>query len=105
MVLFSDPRPSAADVFEVCSRVNRRPWRSAKVAFMLACYFRGCLAGVLSMICLLEPVPVLGGPARSARPNIVYILADDLGYGDVRCFNPEGKIPTPNIDHLAAQGI
>jgi arylsulfatase A-like enzyme len=40
-----------------------------------------------------------------ARPNIVYILADDLGYGDVRCFNPGSKIPTTNLDRLAAQGM
>ncbi len=39
------------------------------------------------------------------RPNIVYILADDLGYGDVHCLNPDGKIPTPNIDRLASQGM
>lgn len=38
--------------------------------------------------------------------NIVIILADDLGYGDVQCYNPQrGKIPTPNIDGLAAQGM
>ncbi|HPA18485.1 MAG TPA: arylsulfatase [Verrucomicrobiae bacterium] len=49
-------------------------------------------------------------PGRSspppARPNVVIILADDLGYGDVRCFNPgRGKIPTPHIDRLAGQGM
>lgn len=42
----------------------------------------------------------------AAPPNILVILADDLGYGDVQCYNPErGKIPTPNIDKLAAQGM
>ncbi len=41
-----------------------------------------------------------------AKPNILIIFADDLGYGDVRCNNPErGKIPTPNIDRLASQGM
>src|SRR5262245_27937531 len=39
------------------------------------------------------------------KPNIVFILADDLGYGDVRCFNPNGKIATPNWDRLAAEGM
>lgn len=38
-------------------------------------------------------------------PNIVFILADDLGYGDVACYNPESKIPTPNLDKLAAEGM
>ena len=40
------------------------------------------------------------------RPNIVVLYADDLGYGDVQCYNPErGKIPTPHIDRLATQGM
>jgi arylsulfatase A len=38
-------------------------------------------------------------------PNIVYILADDLGYGDVSCLNSEGKIKTSNIDRLAKEGM
>ena len=41
----------------------------------------------------------------NSSPNIVYILADDLGYGDVACLNPRGKIPTPNIDRLASEGM
>jgi arylsulfatase A-like enzyme len=40
------------------------------------------------------------------RPNVVVIYADDLGYGDVRCYNPNrGKIPTPHVDKLASQGM
>jgi arylsulfatase A len=40
------------------------------------------------------------------KPNIVILYADDLGYSDVQCYNPErGKIPTPHIDKLASQGM
>ena len=39
------------------------------------------------------------------RPNIVYILADDMGYGDVSCLNPNSKIRTTNLDRLAAEGM
>jgi arylsulfatase A len=39
------------------------------------------------------------------NPNIIFILADDLGYGDVACYNPESKVPTPNLDKLASQGL
>ncbi|TWU02954.1 sulfatase family protein [Stieleria varia] len=39
------------------------------------------------------------------RPNIVFILADDQGFGDVSALNPESKIPTPNIDRIASEGM
>ena len=38
-------------------------------------------------------------------PNVVIILADDMGYGDPGCFNPKSKIATPNIDRLARDGM
>jgi len=42
---------------------------------------------------------------RSPKPNIVIICADDMGYGDMSCQNPESKIPTPYLDKLASQGM
>lgn len=55
---------------------------------------------------LVSWVSISAAGASKQPPNILVILADDLGYGDVRCNNPErGKIPTPNIDRLAAQGM
>jgi hypothetical protein len=39
------------------------------------------------------------------NPNILFILADDLGYGDIACYNPKSKIPTPHIDQLATDGM
>ncbi len=48
-----------------------------------------------------------GAPSCEAAPelpNIVLILADDMGYGDVGVYNPESRIPTPHMDRLAAEG-
>ena len=44
-------------------------------------------------------------PAPAAKPNFVVVLADDLGYGDVSCYNPQSRIPTPHVDRLAAEGM
>lgn len=39
-------------------------------------------------------------------PNIIYVICDDLGYGDIQCLNPKnGKIPTPHVDRLASEGM
>lgn len=63
------------------------------------------LAPTFLIALLLAPLVTLCA-ADVRRPNIVILYADDLGYGDVQCYNPErGKIPTPHIDKLAAQGM
>lgn len=43
--------------------------------------------------------------AKPKLPNIVLIYADDLGYGDIGCYNSESKVPTRNIDRLASEGM
>ncbi|MCP5119752.1 MAG: arylsulfatase, partial [bacterium] len=60
-------------------------------------------SAVTAVIALVSLGCSTGGGAPP--PNIVFILADDLGYGDVGCYNPESKVPTPNIDRLAGQGM
>lgn len=61
----------------------------------------------LTLLAALLLGPLAADATKPASPpNILVILADDLGYGDVLCYNPgRGKIPTPHIDRLAAQGI
>ncbi|MGN6438729.1 MAG: sulfatase family protein [Agriterribacter sp.] len=51
--------------------------------------------------CLLTAITI----QAQQKPNIIYILADDLGYGDVSCFNKDSKLNTANIDKVAAQGM
>ncbi len=58
------------------------------------------------MRCILVGLPLLiqAIPAL-ATPNVLVILTDDLGLGDVAAYNPQSKIPTPNLDRLASDGI
>ncbi len=60
------------------------------------------LTGLLTISCLT-------GNGQAKRPNIVYILADDLGYGDLSCYRSGGAgqkiVQTPNLDQMARQGI
>ena len=48
---------------------------------------------------------VSAAPGKTPRPNIVIILADDMGYGDVTALNRDSRIPTPHLDRLAGEGL
>ena len=59
-----------------------------------------------SLLFLLAPLAVLcAAGIETAKPNIIIILADDMGYGDAACYNPGSKIPTPHLDRLARAGM
>jgi len=58
---------------------------------------RGALVSTLPLACMKA-----GGKAE--KPNIIFMMADDLGYGHLGCYGQE-KIRTPNIDHLATEGV
>ncbi len=58
------------------------------------------------LVCLISCFAVGTDSLFAAeKPNIVYILADDLGYGDLGCYNAQSKIPTPRLDGLASEGM
>lgn len=56
-----------------------------------------CAAGLTLCACANRPA--------ESQPNVVFILADDLGYGDLSSYNPQGRIRTPQLDRLASQGV
>lgn len=62
---------------------------------------RICMPSLLMFLLVTVPPRSLG----ASLPNIVVILADDMGYGDPGCYNPKSKIPTPHIDRLAREGM
>ncbi len=63
------------------------------------------LACGLVLVPLTSPKAVAEAPSETLRPNIVFILADDMGYGDVAGLNRDSRIPTPNLDQLAKESL
>src|SRR5262249_8423119 len=63
---------------------------------------------LLTLLVILSLLPRLAFAAEEkepSRPNIGFGLGDDLGSGDLGCYNRASKIPTPNMDRLAAEGM
>ena len=68
---------------------------------------RAMAALLIGVSCIFNAACASKTPAPEAakKPNILILYADDLGYGDLTCYNPESKIPTPHLDRLAAAGM
>ena len=60
---------------------------------------------LISTSCKLTKEPNEPKGLAEDLPNIVYLLADDLGYGDLSSLNPESAIATPNMDGIVKEGI
>jgi len=75
--------------------MNRRNFLKAAGIGMVSLAMPGCANGIQTG----------SGITGSKKPNIVFIMADDMGYGDLGCYNKNSKIPTPNMDRLAADGM
>ena len=63
------------------------------------------LVRAFALLFLASPVCSHAGPSSGDRPNVVLILADDMGYGDAGSYNPQSKVPTPHLDRLAGEGM
>ena len=83
-------------------------WRQPRLSELTARSFRQPTTFILlalSAIVLFGLVRTGFSAEKPRNPNIVFILADDMGYGDPGCYNANSKIPTPNIDGLATAGM
>ena len=59
---------------------------------------RALFASCVLLVCGVAQKDVAATPRKALRPNIVIILADGMGYGDVTVLNSYSRIPTPNLD-------
>jgi len=75
--------------------MNRRSFLKAAGVSMASALIPGCADGLQAGKNI----------SRSKKSNIVFIMADDMGYGDLGCYNSNSKIPTPNMDRMAAEGM
>lgn len=63
---------------------------------------RNTLISAFIVLCIFMQATMY---SQNIKPNIIYILADDLGIGDLTIYNENGKIPTPNLDKMGEQGM
>ena len=83
------------------SRLKTREWFMKNFGSRFTDSKLWFIYSLVVLICVSFSTPV---GAKEVRPNVVFILADDLGYGDLSCYG-QTKLQTPNIDRLAHEGM
>jgi arylsulfatase A-like enzyme len=84
-----------------CRPNGQKSFKTIKENTLIRSLKKVCLLLVISNFTL---VPTLAYSSEN-KPNIIFIMSDDQGYGDVSSFNPDSKIQTPAIDRLAQEGM
>ena len=69
----------------------------------LPIFKRSIVRRLIAGLVIVSAIPAIANSAR--RPNIILMMADDLGWGDLQSFRPESPIRTPNLDAMAANGL
>jgi arylsulfatase A-like enzyme len=90
---FKIPQPNENSMM----RERSRPWQVAMVIMSTTCALLPCRPS------LADQHPTTSVKSTGKRPNIVVIMADDMGYSDLGCFG--GELRTPNLDQLAGNGL
>jgi arylsulfatase A len=57
------------------------------------------------ILALIAPLLFMGDALATGKPNIIFVLFDDLGYGQPQCYNAQSALRTPNLDKFATQGM
>lgn len=60
---------------------------------------------LFSLLLIAVLAPAIAKAADASKPNIIFVLFDDLGWGQPQCYNPQSALRTPNLDKLAKQGM
>ena len=68
-------------------------------------FLRKCISATGAALTAIPVLKAVETRAGQQRPNVVFIMADDMGYGDLTCLNPDSRIPTPHMDRLAREGM
>ncbi len=89
----------------VAATIQSAPGRACQIEYRGQPLDLDLERGETRTLSLADLTRTASSPTPKTLPNIVFILADDMGYGDIQAYNPASKVPTPALNRLARQGV